>query len=413
MVEQPCIRARDAQQHVSQRCRARKTGGDVNFEQRVSRAMGSVIQQDIAEVRARLEAGESVVFLDVREPDELAAGVIDPSVAIPRGDLEREIEGKVPDKATPIVAYCASGKRSIVAAHQLGQLGYSKVVSLREGFDAWQQLGLPTRSDSDLSPAELQRYSRHLRLPQVGLQGQVKLLNSRVLLVGVGGLGSPAALYLAAAGVGTIGLVDDDVVDRSNLQRQVVHRDADVGRPKVDSAADALLALNPDLDVVRYPVRLVSSNIDGILADGWDVVLDGGDNFATRYLVNDACVKHDIPLVHGSVHRFEGQVTVFIPHDGPCYRCLFPDPPGSDAAPNCQEAGVLGVLPGTIGVMQASEALKILLKVGNLLKGRLLIYDALDASFRELGLARDPSCPACGDGVVVTQYPDYDEFCSR
>jgi len=280
------------------------------------------------------------------------------------------------------------------------------------GFSAWKSHGLPTQIAAQLSDAQMSRYSRHLRLPEIGADGQLALLQSRVRVMGMGGLGSPVALYLAAAGVGTLGLVDDDVVDRSNLQRQIIHADDRVGRLKVDSAATSIAALNPDVKVAKFPVRLRVDNVDEIFGLGWDVVVDGGDNFPTRYLVNDACVKHGIALAHGSVHRFEGQVTMFHAGGAPCYRCLFPEPPPSNLAPNCQEAGVLGVLPGVVGLLQANEVIKSLLKLGHSLSGRLLVFDSLESSLRELHLSADAGCLVCGPTAKFRDYADYETFCS-
>jgi molybdopterin/thiamine biosynthesis adenylyltransferase len=304
------------------------------------------------------------------------------------------------------------GNRSAFAAKTLAELGYEDVVSLSGGFTDWKRNGFPVQLQAGLDAQRRARYSRHLLIPEVGEEGQLKLLDSKVLLVGAGGLGSPASLYLAAAGVGRIGIVDADVVDESNLQRQIVHSTESLGEPKAESAKRAIEALNPDVEVVAYQERLTSENIERILADGWDVIVDGADNFPTRYLVNDASVWHDIPVVHGSIYRFEGQVTVFKPHVGPCYRCLFPTPPPPELAPSCAEGGVLGVLPGVIGSLQASEALKLALGIGEPLIGRLLLFDALSAEFNEVKLRRDPDCPVCGDHPTITEYIDYVEFCS-
>jgi molybdopterin/thiamine biosynthesis adenylyltransferase len=286
------------------------------------------------------------------------------------------------------------------------------VASLAGGFTDWKRNGFPVQLSAGLDPQRRTRYSRHLLIPEVGEQGQLKLLDSRVLLIGAGGLGSPASLYLAAAGVGRIGIVDADVVDESNLQRQIVHSTERLGEPKVQSAKQTVEALNPDVQVVAYEERLTSENVERILADGWDVIVDGADNFPTRYLVNDASVWHGIPVVHGSIYRFEGQVTVFKPHEGPCYRCLFPTPPPPELAPSCAEGGVLGVLPGIIGSLQANEALKLALGIGESLVGRLLLFDALSAEFNEVKLRRDPDCPVCGEHPTITDYIDYVEFCA-
>jgi molybdopterin/thiamine biosynthesis adenylyltransferase len=298
-------------------------------------------------------------------------------------------------------------------ANALSNLGYPKIVSLAGGIVAWAQAGLPVELPSGLDEEQRLRYSRHLLIPEIGLAGQQRLLEARVLLIGAGGLGSPAALYLAAAGVGHIGIVDDDVVDESNLQRQVLHSTAALGEPKVESAGRRLAELNPDVEVLPYRERLTAENVDGILDEGWDVIVDGADNFPTRYLLNDASVWNGIPVVHGSIFRFEGQATVFAPGSGPCYRCLFPQPPPPELAPSCAEGGVLGVLPGVIGSIQGTEALKLVLGIGRPLVGRLLLYDALDGRFDEVAVRRDPSCPVCGDEPTITEYVDYVEFCDR
>jgi molybdopterin/thiamine biosynthesis adenylyltransferase/rhodanese-related sulfurtransferase len=353
------------------------------------------------------------LFLDVREREEWDEGHIPGALHIPRGWLESRIEQAVPDRGRPIVAYCAAGNRSAFAAKTLEELGYADVVSLSGGINDWKRHGYPLETPSGgLGPEQRTRYSRHLLIPEVGEEGQLKLLSSRVLLIGAGGLGSPAALYLAAAGVGTLGIVDADVVDETNLQRQVLHSTASLGEPKVDSAARTLRELNPDVEVKTYQEQLTSENIERILGDGWDVIVDGADNFPTRYLVNDAAVFHDIPLVHGSIFRFEGQATVFQPHSGPCYRCLFPQPPPPELAPSCAEGGVLGVLPGVIGSLQANEAIKLALGLGEPLIGRLLLFDAQTTTFTEVALRRDPDCPVCGEHPTITEYIDYVEFCN-
>jgi adenylyltransferase/sulfurtransferase len=340
---------------------------------------------------------EHAAVLDVREPDETAQGIIPDAVTIPRGFLEMRVEAAIPDKATPVVIYCASGVRSAFATRSLHDLGYTNVVSMDGGFDAWKAAGRPWSQPRTLTPEQSRRYSRHLLIPEIGEKGQQKLLDAKVLLIGAGGLGSPAALYLAAAGVGTLGIVDDDEVDLSNLQRQVVHGTDDIGRSKVDSARDTIESINPDVSVISHKLRLTKENVLDVFRD-YDVIVDGSDNFATRYFVNDACVILGIPQVHGSIFRFDGQVTTFDPReeDGPCYRCLYPEPPPPELAPNCAEAGVLGVLPGTVGMIQATEAVKLILGIGEPLVGRLLMYDALGMSFRTLRLKRDPECPMCG-----------------
>jgi sulfur-carrier protein adenylyltransferase/sulfurtransferase len=370
-----------------------------------------ISEVDATEAKARIESGEPVV-VDVREQDEWDEGHIPGAVHVPRGHLESRIERLAPDPSRPVVIYCSAGNRSAFAAKTLAELGYEDVVSLAGGFTDWKRNGFPVQLQAGLDAPQRARYSRHLLIPEVGEEGQLKLLDSKVLLVGAGGLGSPASLYLAAAGVGRIGIVDADMVDESNLQRQIVHSTESLGEPKVDSARRAIEALNPDVEVVSYKERLTSENIERILADGWDVIVDGADNFPTRYLVNDASVWHDIPVVHGSIYRFEGQVTVFKPHEGPCYRCLFPTPPPPELAPSCAEGGVLGVLPGVIGSLQASEALKLALGIGEPLIGRLLLFDALAATFDEVKLRRDPDCPVCGEQPTITEYVDYVEFCA-
>ncbi len=358
---------------------------------------------------------DGAVLVDVREPDEVAHGYPAGAEPIVRGFLELRIEEKIADATTPILVMCAGGSRSLLAADDLRRLGYDDVRSVAGGFDRWTSEGLPVTVPRGLSSEERERYARHLSIPEVNEKGQERLLDSKVLLVGAGGLGSPAAFYLAAAGIGTMGIVDDDIVDRSNLQRQILHTDARVGTLKVESATETLTALNPAVQIVQYPERLDSGNVEGIFT-GYDVVLDGTDNFPTRYLVNDACVKLGIANVHGSVFRFEGQVSVFWPgrqeNPGPCYRCLYPEPPPVELAPSCADAGVLGVLPGVIGLLQAVETIKILVGIGEPLVGRLLTYDALRPRFSELRLERDPACPYCGEGATFPGYVDYEHFCN-
>jgi sulfur-carrier protein adenylyltransferase/sulfurtransferase len=352
------------------------------------------------------------VFVDVRERDEWDEGHIPGALHVPRAYLESRIESAVPDHERPVVVYCASGNRSAFATRTLEEMGYTDVRNLTGGYVDWKRNGLPTQLPRSLDPERRARYSRHLLIPEVGEEGQLKLLDARVLLIGAGGLGSPASLYLAAAGVGRLGIVDDDVVDSSNLQRQIVHSTDTLGEPKVESAKRTIQALNSDVEVVTYQERLSSENIERILADGWDVIVDGADNFPTRYLVNDASVWHDIPVVHGSIYRFEGQVTVFKPHDGPCYRCLFPQPPPPELAPSCAEGGVLGVLPGIVGSLQANEALKLALGIGDPLVGRLLLFDALETQWDEMKVRRNLDCPVCGEHPTITEYIDYVEFCA-
>jgi molybdopterin/thiamine biosynthesis adenylyltransferase/rhodanese-related sulfurtransferase len=363
-----------------------------------------------AQARELVEECEAAV-VDVRERDEWEEGHLPRAVHIPRGNLESRIEGAVPDKSHPVLLYCASGNRSAFAAKTLEELGYENVLSLAGGFTDWKRNGFPFELPRALDEAKRRRYSRHLLIPEVGEEGQLRLLDSRVLLIGAGGLGSPASLYLAAAGVGTLGIVDDDAVDETNLQRQIVHSTERLGESKAESAKRTIEALNPDVDVKIFQERLTSENVDRILGEGWDVIVDGADNFPTRYLLNDASVWHGIPVVHGSIYRFEGQTTVFKPHEGPCYRCLFPQPPPPELAPSCAEGGVLGVLPGVIGSLQANEALKLALGIGEPLIGRLLMLDALAGSFTEISLRRDPDCPVCGENPTITDYIDYVEFC--
>jgi molybdopterin/thiamine biosynthesis adenylyltransferase/rhodanese-related sulfurtransferase len=381
------------------------------YRELLQQVRSEISEIDATHARDRIESGEPVV-VDVREQAEWDEGHIPRAVHVPRGHLESRIERLAPDPSRPVVIYCSAGNRSAFAAKTLSELGYEDVVSLAGGFTDWKRNGFPVQLQAGLDAPQRARYSRHLLIPEVGEEGQLQLLDSKVLLVGAGGLGSPASLYLAAAGVGRIGIVDADVVDESNLQRQIVHSTESLGEPKVESARRAVEALNPDVEVVAYEERLTSENIERILADGWDVIVDGADNFPTRYLVNDASVWHDIPVVHGSIYRFEGQVTVFKPHQGPCYRCLFPTPPPPELAPSCAEGGVLGVLPGVIGSLQASEALKLALGIGEPLVGRLLLFDALAATFDEVKLRRDPDCPVCGEHPTITEYVDYVEFCA-
>ncbi|MEI6709691.1 MAG: molybdopterin-synthase adenylyltransferase MoeB [Actinomycetota bacterium] len=359
------------------------------------------------EVAANLK---NYVILDVREPDEYEQGAVPGAIHVPRGQLEFNVEGRIPDKNAHLAVYCAGGVRSAFATKTLQDLGYTDVVSVIGGFNKWKDDGLTWSTPQTLTTDQRIRYHRHLLLPEVGEKGQMKLLASKVLMLGAGGLGSPAALYLAAAGVGTIGIIDMDVVDSSNIQRQVLHNMDRVGMRKVDSAKMTLSAMNPDLKVITYDTRLNAENILEIF-DGYDVIVDGTDNFPTRYLVNDAALLKKIPVIHGSIFRFEGQATVFEPYVGPCYRCMIPEPPPAELAPSCAEAGVLGVLPGIIGSIQAVEAIKMLLGLGEPLVGRLLTYDALEQSFRNFKVRRDPSCPACGENAGPIQIIEYDELC--
>jgi sulfur-carrier protein adenylyltransferase/sulfurtransferase len=354
-----------------------------------------------AEADAARQRG-AALLVDVREANEREVSRIPGSVHIPLGRLGTLAGLVLPEPTSPLVTYCAVGVRSMTAAAALRGMGYTDVASMAGGIEAWQREGRETEGPSLLTAAQRQRYSRHLLIPEVGAAGQARLLGSRVLLVGAGGLGSPAALYLAAAGVGTLGIVDFDVVDLSNLQRQVLHTTDRVGEPKTASARRAIEALNPDVAVVAHDVELGPANVDGIIA-GYDVVVDGTDSFDTRYTLNDAAVAAGIPVVHASVYRFEGQLSVFVPGAGPCYRCLYPSPPPPELAPNCSAVGVLGVVPGIMGLLQANEVLKLLLGVGTPMVGRLLLFDALDGEFRELELRRDPACPACSDVAVAAR----------
>jgi molybdopterin/thiamine biosynthesis adenylyltransferase/rhodanese-related sulfurtransferase len=362
--------------------------------------------------------GSRPLLVDVREQHEYEAGHIPGAVHVPRGHLESRIEGKARDRSQPIVLYCASGQRSALAAHTLQSLlGYEDVASMNGGITLWKDRGFEVETPRSLTAEQKERYSRHLLLPEVGLEGQLKLLDAKVLLLGAGGLGAPTALYLAAAGVGTLGVVDDDVVDLSNLQRQVIHKNDGVGVPKVDSAEKAINELNPDVQVVKYQTRLDASNIMEII-DGYDVIVDGVDNFPTRYLLNDATVRLGIPVVSASILGFDGQLSVFAPHEGPCYRCLYPTPPPAELAPSCGANGVLGVLPGVMGLLQAVEVIKLVTGSGEPLIGRLLLYEALSTSFTELKVRRDPDCPICSrDPESISEdemgvFPDYELFCA-
>jgi molybdopterin/thiamine biosynthesis adenylyltransferase/rhodanese-related sulfurtransferase len=371
---------------------------------------------DPAEVREQLSNGAVVV--DVREPEEWAAGHIPGARHVPKSYLESRIEGAVPDRSAHVVLYCASGNRSAWAARTLlDDLGYEHVESMTGGFTLWKDRGYEVEQPRTLNAEQRERYSRHLLLPEVGIEGQLKLLDAKVLLLGAGGLGSPAALYLAAAGVGTLGIVDNDDVDLSNLQRQVIHSSERIGVPKVDSAEQTIRELNPDVKVVKYPVRLGPDNIIEIIK-GYDIVVDGLDNFPTRYLLNDASVRLQIPVVSAAILGFEGQLSVFKPYDGPCYRCLFPVPPPAELAPSCGANGVLGVLPGTMGLLQATEVIKLILGEGDPLIGRLLMYDALAATVTEVKVRRDPDCPICSrhpEEIADEEmgvFPDYEAFCA-
>ena len=374
---------------------------------------GQIKTVTLDELKRRLEAKEPYTIVDVREKDETRLGFIPGAVFLPRGFLEQQAEQKLPDKNAKIVLYCAGGTRSAFAAHRMQEMGYTNVESANPGFIRWKDMRYPMDSPSELTPAQQDRYARHIMLPEIGEKGQEKLLKARVLLLGAGGLGSPAALYLAAAGIGTLGLIDADVVDASNLQRQILHGTSTVGVSKVESGKQRIKDLNPDVNVIAFDERLTSENIDRVLDHGWDVIVDGLDNFPTRYLINDASIWKNIPVVHGSIFRFDGQVTTFVPKKGPCYRCLYPEPPPAHLAPSCSEAGVLGVLPGIIGVIQATEAVKLILGAGESLNGRLLMYESLRMRFSQVKLRRDPECPVCGEKPTITSYIDYEGFCAR
>jgi sulfur-carrier protein adenylyltransferase/sulfurtransferase len=364
------------------------------------------------ELKSWLDQKRNVTLVDVREKDEQDRGVIPNAVLLPRGFLELQIENKVPQKDQEVVLYCAGGNRSALAAKSLQDLGYKKVHSLIGGYTQWANNGYATLKKKSLRPDQLERYARHIMMPEVGEEGQIKLLESKVFIVGAGGLGSPSAYYLAAAGVGTIGIIDHDVVDRTNLQRQILHNEARVGEPKVESAKKTLTDLNPDINVVTYREKLSRDNIMNLIKD-YDIIVNGCDNFPTRYLVNDACVFSKKPLVDGSIFRFEGQVCVFdAAKGGPCYRCLYPEPPPPEMAPSCADAGVFGALPGIVGTAQAVEVIKLILGKGEPLIGRLLTFDALKMKFKELKIRRDKDCPVSGDHPTTKELIDYDWFCS-
>jgi molybdopterin/thiamine biosynthesis adenylyltransferase/rhodanese-related sulfurtransferase len=393
----------------------------MSFSSYLKDVKGKIRETDVETVRRGVEGrkgqagdgnGAGPILIDVREKDEWTEGFIPGALWITRGYLEQRIEDQVPEKSSEIVLYCAGGTRSVLAARALAELGYSNVKSMAGGFTAWKRAGLPFERPFVMTPEQSLRYARHTMLPEVGEVGQVKLLKSKILCLGAGGLGSPVGLYLAAAGVGTLGFVDDDVVDQSNLQRQILHATDRVGMPKVESAQAAIAKLNPDVKVIPHQTRLSSDNVLDIIK-GYDIIVDGADNFPTRYLLNDAALKLGKPIVHGSIYRFEGQVTSFVPGQG-CYRCQFPSPPPPDMAPSCQEAGVLGVLCGVIGSLQAVEAIKIALGAGKPLSDRTLHFDALGLKFREYKRRRDPACPTCGNGVKPEdiQLIDYQAFCN-
>ncbi|WP_205697520.1 molybdopterin-synthase adenylyltransferase MoeB [Conexibacter sp. SYSU D00693] len=387
----------------------------------IKQVKSSIKEVDPREVHDLVEQGridDGVVLVDVREPEEWDRGHLPGAKHVSRGHLESRIEGAAPDRSQRVVLYCASGNRSALAARTLREdLGYEQVESMTGGYTLWKDRGYAVETPRVFTPEQRDRYSRHFLLPEIGTEGQAKLLDAKVLLLGAGGLGSPTALYLAAAGVGTLGIVDDDVVDVSNLQRQVIHATSRVGVPKVDSAEQAIKDLNPDVQVKKFQFRLDASNIMEVL-EGFDIVVDGVDNFPTRYLLNDATVRLGIPVVSAAILGFEGQLSVFAPYEGPCYRCLFRQPPPAELAPSCGANGVLGVLPGTMGLLQATEVIKLITGIGDPLIGRLLMYDALDASTTELKVRRDPECPICSrePGAISDEemgvFPDYEAFCA-
>lgn len=385
-------------------------------------ATGAGTEQQVIEEIEPFEAaqeieGGDVVLIDTREPHEYQEAHLEGGKLVPPALLADQIESVAPDKSARTLLYCRSGNRSGIAAAQLQRLGYTDVASVGGGIIAWQEQGLPVVSPSGMTDEQRERYSRHMLMPEVGVDGQLKLLNAKVLLLGAGGLGAPTALYLAAAGIGTIGLVDDDVVDTSNLQRQVIHNTERVGMPKTESARIFIEALNPDVKVVEHRLRLNADNILDIIAD-YDIIVDGADNFPTRYLLNDASVRLRKPVVSASILSFDGQVSTFVPYEGPCYRCLYPTPPPPELAPSCSANGVLGVMTGTMGTLQANEVIKLVLGKGRPLVGRLLLYEALSTTFTELKVRRDPNCPICGEHAAeipeseMGQFPDYDLFCA-
>ena len=380
------------------------------YKELMDEARETIPELTIDEVKERIERGEDWAVLDVREREEYREGHLEGAIPLPRGFLEMRVEETLPDKTRPIIAYCAGGVRSLIAARTMQEMGYENVSSMSGGYTAWKNAGYTWVADRQFSQEQITRYARHFTLPDVGEQGQAKLLDAKVLCVGAGGLGSPVAYYLAAAGVGTIGIADHDTVDMSNLQRQILHTNDRVGMPKVESAQLTLQALNPDVNVIPIQERLSSENVMRIIKD-YDVIINGCDNFPTRYLINDACVMAKKVLVDGSIFQFEGQATVFSPDEGPCYRCLFPEPPPPGMAPSCAEAGVLGVLPGLVGCVQALEAIKVILGAGTPLIGRMIHFDTLSTEIRVLKLRRDPNCLVCSEDPQITELIDYEEFC--
>jgi sulfur-carrier protein adenylyltransferase/sulfurtransferase len=373
-------------------------------------AARAVVPEVTAEDVHRRGRSNGHVLLDVREQNEVEEGYIPGAVHLSKGFLELQIEDRIPDRSTPITVYCAGGVRSLLAGQSLRAMGYDNVASLAGGFGAWKQKGYEFTVPKLLTPEQKIRYSRHLLVPEVGEEGQQKLLAAKVLLIGAGGLGAPAALYLAAAGVGTIGLLDFDTVDLSNLQRQVIHTQDRIGMAKTESARIQINALNPDVKVVEHREMLNSENAREIF-EQYDIIVNGCDNFPTRYLANDVAIFTHKPLVDGGIFRFEGQVTTVLPHQSPCYRCRYPSPPPPEEAPSCAEAGVLGILPGIVGILQATEVVKLIVGAGESLAGRLLHIDALDMKFREFRVPRDPHCPVCGENPTITEPIDYEGFC--
>ena len=390
----------------------RASGADL-----IAQAKAEIEEVQPTEAAAELDAGD-VALIDVRESTEFEERHIEGAIHVPRGYLEQRIEQYVPDRSKRVILYCASGIRSALAAKTMGEeLGYEDVTSMAGGITLWRDRGLPVVTPRSLTQEQKERYSRHILVPEIGLEGQMKLLDAKVLLLGTGGLGSPTALYLAAAGVGTLGLIDDDVVDASNLQRQVIHNTERIGMPKTESARMAIEALNPDVNVVEHRVRFGPENVIDLLSD-YDVIVDGADNFPTRYLLNDASVRLNKPVVSASILSFDGQISTFVPREGPCYRCLYPTPPPAELAPSCGAAGVLGVLPGIMGLLQALEVVKLVTGAGRPLIGRLLLFEALGTEFTELKVRRDPECPICGPNAPqvadedLGKFPDYELFCA-
>ena len=390
----------------------RASGADL-----IAQAKAGIEEVQPLEAAAEIDQGD-VAMVDVRELTEFEERHIEGAIHVPRSYLEQRIEQYVPDRSKRVILYCASGVRSALAAKTMSEeLGYEDVTSMAGGITLWRDRGLPVVTPRSLTQEQKERYSRHILVPEIGLEGQMKLLDAKVLLLGTGGLGSPTALYLAAAGVGTLGLIDDDVVDASNLQRQVIHNTERIGMPKTESARMAIEALNPDVDVVEHRVRFGPENVIDLLSD-YDVIVDGADNFPTRYLLNDASVRLNKPVVSASILSFDGQISTFVPREGPCYRCLYPTPPPAELAPSCGAAGVLGVLPGIMGLLQALEVVKLVTGAGRPLIGRLLLFEALGTEFTELKVRRDPDCPICGPNAPqvadedLGKFPDYELFCA-